>query len=233
MTAPSRAAVIAAPARVAEVTTETELDDGGELLPLHLAPEPPAVSIQLRTTLHRVGVGVGLARKPEVLEAVRAIPGLPGLVTSPSGGTFIMGGPGWLGISAVGAHHPGQALPLDWMMASLLPWFTAVLGPLGLMPRVGCIDGAWCKGFSDIAVGGRKLVGLGFRVTRGLVVMRGVMPVAAIDPDDFRVLAACHDVIGVTIRADAATSVAAETGDATWTTARMIDHAAAIVTPGG
>jgi hypothetical protein len=85
--------------RVAEVTAEGGLDDLPEL-PLHLAGKPGTVAVQLRTTVRRVAAGAGLARKADLLAAVRALPGLPGLATSPAGGTFIIGGSGCLLLGA-------------------------------------------------------------------------------------------------------------------------------------
>src|SRR5437899_3170901 len=90
----------AAPARVAEVTAEREPDDPPEI-PWELAGPAGTVRLQLRSTLRRVAVGAGLGRRAELLEAVRAIPGVDSVVVSPAGGTFIVGGPAWLGLAAV------------------------------------------------------------------------------------------------------------------------------------
>jgi hypothetical protein len=193
--------------RVAEVTAETGLDDLPEL-PLHLAGEPGAVALQLRTTVRRVAVGAGLARKPELLAAVRALPGLPGLATSPAGGTFVIGGPGWMGLCAVGVPPPERGMPLDWMNDSLGSWFRSALSGFGVDALRGRVEGGWCPGFSDVAVGGRKLIGLGYRVTRDWVVMRGMMAVTPIAEEDMDLLVACHRLIGVEVVPDANTSLA-------------------------
>jgi hypothetical protein len=209
--------------RVVEVTAERGLEDPPEI-PWHLAGPPGSVQLQLRTTLRRVAVGAGLARDSSLLEAVRALPGLPALVTSPAGGTFIVGGAGWLGLCAIGVPPEGRPLPLDWMMGELREWLAERLGSLGLGISTGRVDGAWCPGFSDIAVGGRKLAGLGFRVTRDWVVMRGVMSVEPITPADAELLTACHRLIGVAVDPGAATSLVECTGDRSWTVARAIEH---------
>jgi len=209
--------------RVVEVTAERGLDDPPEI-PWHLTGPPGAVRLQLRSTLRRVAVGAGLARDQSLLASVRAITGLPGPVTSPAGGTFIVGGPGWLGLCAIGVPPVDRPMPLDWMMGELREWFAERLGSLGLPISTGRIDGAWCPGFSDIAVGGRKLAGLGFRVTRDRVVMRGVMAVEPITPADVDLLTACHRLIGVAVDPGAATSLVECTGDASWTVARAIEH---------
>ena len=193
--------------RVAEVTAETGIDDPPEL-PLHLAGEPGTVALQLRTTVRRVAVGAGLARKPDLLAAVRALPGLPGLATSPAGGTFVIGGPGWMGLCAVGVPPPERGMPLDWMNDSLSSWFRSALAGFGVDAVSGRVDGGWCPGFSDVAAGGRKLIGLGYRVTREWVVMRGMMAVAPIAEEDMDLLVACHRLIGVEVVPAANTSLA-------------------------
>jgi hypothetical protein len=219
----------AAPVEVVEVTAERNVDDIPDI-PWHIAPEPGHVAMQLRTTVRRVMIGAGLARRPELVEAVRNLPGLPGLAVSPAGGTFIVGGEGWLGLCAIGTLPDRRHPPLDWMMDALHAWFDAALAPLGVTPTVGKIEGAWCPGFSDIAVGGRKLAGLGFRVTRGMVVMRGVLPVTPITNADLELLQATHALIDLHIDPATLTSLAESTGDPTWTTARAIEHFRAMAT---
>src|SRR5258708_20721847 len=95
--------------RVVEVTAERSADDPPEI-PWQLAPPPGQVAVQLRTTMRRVLIGAGLARKPELVEAVRNLPGLTAMPTSPGGGTFIVGGPGWLGLCAL-ATPPHRGPP--------------------------------------------------------------------------------------------------------------------------
>jgi hypothetical protein len=204
--------------RVAEVTAESDVDELPEL-PLHLAGEPGTVAVQLRTTVRRVAVGAGLARKPDLLAAVRALPGLPGLATSPAGGTFVIGGPGWMGLCAVGVPPPERGMPppergmpLDWMNDSLSDWLRTALARFGVRAATGRVEGGWCPGFSDVAVDGRKLIGLGYRVTRDWVVMRGMMAVAPIAEDDMDLLIACHRLIGVEVVPAANTSLAEAAG---------------------
>lgn len=195
-----------APVVVAELAEEQLVDDPPEI-PWHITPPTGSIAMQLRTTVRRVAIGAGLARDAALVAAVRALPDVPAVVTSPAGGTFIVGGPAWLGVCAIGSPARGQPMPLDWMLHSLHRWFDAGLQPWGVQTTVGRVEGAWCPGFSDLAVGGRKLVGLGFRVTRERVVMRGVMSVGAISRGDFDLLARCHQLIGVEIRRGAAISL--------------------------
>jgi len=208
---------------VAEVTAERTLADLPEL-PLHLAGPPGTVALQLRTTVRRVAVGAGLARDAGLLAAVRALPGLPGLVTSPAGGTFIVGGPGWLGLCAVAVPPPERGMPLDWTGDSLTRWFRTALAGFGVEAATGRVEGGWCPGFSDISVAGRKLIGLGYRVTRDWVVMRGVMPVEPIADDDLDLLAACHRLIGVEVVPEANTSLAEAAGMPELSVAQVIER---------
>jgi len=218
-----------APVRVVEVTAERSAGDPPEI-PWDLAPAPGQVAMQLRTTLPRVVIGAGLARRQELVDAVHNLPGVAAVATSPAGGTFIVGGPGWLGLCAIGTLPDARRAPLDWMMDALRAWFTAALAPLGVVVQVGRVENAWCPGFSDIAVGGRKLAGLGFRVTRGMVVMRGVMATQPVSDADLAVLQACHRLIDLHVDPTTLTSLAECTGDATWHDARAIAHLRAVAT---
>lgn len=222
VTAPQqREAAVRTTVRVAEVTSERDM--GVELpLPLHLLGPAGTVSVQLRTMLRRVAMGAGLARRSELVAAVQEVPNLPGLVTSPAGGTFVIGGAHWLGVAAIGTPPPGEALALDWMVRALHGWFDQRLRTVGVSVELGRVEGAWCPGFSDLSAGGRKLVGLGFRVTKDWVVMRGVFAVHPLDDADLELLTTLHALIGVDVVRAANTSLAEETGDDTWTAQRAI-----------
>ena len=200
-----------APVAVAEVTAE-RLTDGPPEIPWHLAPSVGAIALQLRSTVRRVAIGAGLARNEELVDAVRRLDGVPAVVTSPAGGTFIVGGDAWLGLCAIGTPPAGQPMPLDWMLHSLHRWFSAALAPFGVEPELGRVEGAWCPGFSDLAVAGSKLAGLGFRVSRERVVMRGVLAVGPMSEADLDLLVRCHRLIGVEVRAGTAISLAEASG---------------------
>ena len=43
--------------------------------------------------------------------------------------------------------------------------FRTALGGFGVHAATGRVEGGWCPGFSDVAVDGRKLIGLGYKVT--------------------------------------------------------------------
>ena len=233
-TTPSDAAgrIGTAPVTVREVTAES-LGDGPPEIPWHLTPAVPGtIALQLRSTVRRVAIGAGLARNAELVETVRGLPGVPAVVTSPAGGTFIIGGDAWLGLCAIGVPHAGQPMPLDWMLHSLQAWFTDALRGFGVVPAVERVDGGWCPGFSDVAVDHRKLAGLGFRMTREWVVMRGVMNVQPMSAADFDVLQQCHRLIDVDIRRDAAISLAEASGIESLTVDDVIARTRAVATAG-
>lgn len=208
---------------VAEITAERRRRDPPEI-PLHLAGEPGTVGLQLRTTLRRVSMSGGLARRDDLLASVRALPGLPELITSPVGGTFMIGGTGWLGLCAVGVPPRGGGMPLDWMAGALSAWFRVALGGLGVAVTTGRVEGGWCPGFSDIAAGGRKLAGLGYRVTRDWVVMRGGMPIRPISGEDMDLLIACHRLIGVEVVPEANVSLAEAAGERDLTVTDVLER---------
>ncbi len=214
--APGRAAW---PARVAVVDEIVEpAAEVEEIPPLEERLAPGEVHIQLRRTRRRVTIGAGLARRPELVAAVRALPGLPGLALSPTGGTFVIGGTGWMGLTAVGLAPDGPALPLDWMVEALRRWLAAALAvPL----TAGRVEGAWCPGFSDLGAGGRKLVGLGFRLRRRVAVARGVLAVTAVAPADLALLQACHQLIDLEVQPESCTSLAELSADAGWDADRV------------
>jgi hypothetical protein len=196
-----------APVSVAEIAAERLVDDPPEI-PWHITPAVGQIALQLRTTVRRVAIGAGLARNSDLVAAVRDIDGVPAVVTSPVGGTFIVGGDAWLGLCAIGMPRPGQPMPLDWILHSLHRWVDVSLEPFGVTTTVGRVEGAWCPGFSDVAVHGRKLAGLGFKVTREHVVMRGVMAVRPMSDADLDVLRRCHRLIDVEVRGDTVISLA-------------------------
>ncbi|HVA20606.1 MAG TPA: hypothetical protein VNN74_00700 [Candidatus Micrarchaeia archaeon] len=223
---PSRTGrTVPAAVRVVGVTAERP-DEIETVIPWELAGPPGQVAVQLRTTVPRVTVGVGLARRPGLLEAVRGIAGSPGVATSPVGGTFVVGGPGWIGLSALGVAPPAAVWPIDWMLGAVHGWLQGFLRPLGVTLRPGRVEGAWCPGFSDGGVDGRKLVGLGFRVSRGRIACRGVLAVLPLRADDLAWLRACHALIGLPVDPGRCTSLAECTGDAGWDAAAAVTRLA-------
>jgi hypothetical protein len=211
--------------RVVEVVDEAPdpVDDPAELTPAIDAATTGEVLVQLRRTTPRVTVGSGLARRPGIVDAVRALPGSPLVTTTTAGGTFVVGGPGWLAFSAVGRAPREGPLPLDWMCDALAAWFGARLGAAGL-PGVqrGAVEGAWCPGFSDLNVEGRKLVGIGFRLTRERVLARGMIAVTRLEHDQLELLRGCHALIGKEVRREACTSLEELAGGGGWDVERAV-----------
>lgn len=185
--------------RVVELTAETGSHDPPEI-PLHLMPPVGSVAIQLRSTVPRVCVGAGLARHPELLDRMGETAAMA-VAPSPAGGTVVVTGPGVLGFCAIAVPPQQAAFSLDWTLGKVARWFRAALATYEVEDvSVGKVEGAWCPGFSDIAVGGKKLVGLGFRVTKDWVVVRGVLPVIAYTEVELNALIKCHQLIGVEVR---------------------------------
>jgi hypothetical protein len=210
------------PVGVVEVVSEADdpRDDPAEVTPALDGAEVGEVRVQLRRTTERVTVGSGLSRRAGLLDAVRALPQAPLVTTTTAGGTFVVGGAAWLALSAVGRVPEGRVMPLDWMLGALRGWLSGALGLPSL--TAGVVEGAWCPGFSDLHVGGRKLVGLGFRVTRERVLARGTIAVLPVDRAQLELLQACHALIGKDVRRESCTSLAELGGGGEWDVARAV-----------
>jgi hypothetical protein len=161
-----------------------------------LTPGPG--QIWLRLLLGRPGVTLGstLARKPKVVERIREIPGIGVVRISPIAGTVGPSGEHWLGFLAVARLPEPSPRPLDTLTQSLLAFLEKRLEPYGVRLQVGRIDGAWCPGFSDIGLGGRKLAGLGLRITKGWGLVRGVVAVSPPAVEELQRLDECHRAFG-------------------------------------
>jgi hypothetical protein len=154
--------------------------------------------ISLLLLLSRPGVtlGSGLTRKPELAAEIRRIPGIGEVRTSPIAGTVGPGGEHWLGFLAVSRLPQPCPRPLDCLTESLRTFLEERLRPSAVRLSQGSVDGAWCPGFSDLSVDGRKLAGLGLRLTVGWGLIRGVVAVCPPDPEELAALDACHRVFG-------------------------------------
>jgi len=167
--------------------------DGPQLL----AAERPmeVVAVPLRTAFG-VTVGSGLWRQPGMVDAIRAIPGIGRVSLSPIGGTLGPGGQEWLHLMLVARPPDPFPRPLDSLMALTTGLLQAPLRPSGLRLVGGRIDRAWCPGFSDLAVDGRKLAGIGFKLTRELALVRVIVGLRRPPPERLAPLAASHQVAG-------------------------------------
>jgi hypothetical protein len=172
-----------------------------------LIPSEPGRALVL-PLLSRPGVTLGpsLARQPEVVAAISAIPGIGEVRLSPIGGTVGPGGPGWLSI-IFAVHLPaGVPRPLDQVQGLVSSWLRDRLGGVDL--HRGRVAGAWCPGFSDLALGGRKLVGVGFKLRRDEALARAVICVRAPTDQELEALNSCHLTFGEGVAAPSLTSLA-------------------------
>jgi len=161
-----------------------------------LAPESAEMSLQLIRTSAGVTLGSSLARRPELVDQIRQIEGIGRVRTNTIGGTVGPGGEHWLSLLAVARLPDPCPRPLDRLIAALHTFLEGRLSAFGVRLEPGRVDGAWCPGFSDLAVDGRKLVGLGMRLTGGWGIVRGVVAVSPPDPSELRRLDACHQLFG-------------------------------------
>ncbi|MGA8428152.1 MAG: hypothetical protein WB801_11310, partial [Candidatus Dormiibacterota bacterium] len=136
------------------------------------------------------------ARQPEVVERIRQIPGIGSVRISSIAGTVGPGGEHWLGLLAAARLPVPSAKPLDGLNLSLLRFLEQRLKPYGVALQLGRVKGAWCPGFSDIGLNGRKLAGLGLRLTGGWGLVRGVVAVSPPSADELHRLDQCHRTFG-------------------------------------
>ena len=154
------------------------------------------ITLQLLRTAQGVTLGSALVRKPELVAQIREIAGIGTVRTSAIGGTVGPGGEHWLSFLAVARLPDPCPRPLDCLTSGLRAFLQDRLGPFGVRLDQGRVDGAWCPGFSDLSVDGRKLVGLGLRLAAGWGLVRGVVAVSPPDQEEVRRLDACHLVFG-------------------------------------
>jgi hypothetical protein len=161
-----------------------------------LTAEPGQISLRLLRGQPGVTLGSTLSRKPGVVDRIRKIAGIGTVRLSPIAGTVGPSGEHWLGFLAVGRLPEPTAKPLDALNQSLLAFLEHRLEPYGVRLQLGKIDGAWCPGFSDIGLGGRKLAGLGLRITKGWGLVRGVVAVSPPQAEELQWLDECHRAFG-------------------------------------
>ncbi len=170
------------------------------------------ISLLILRTVLGVTLGNAITRRPELVAGIRKIPGIGVVRTSSMGGTVGPGGENWLSFLAVGRLPDPCPLPLDRLINALRVFLNERLASLGINLVQGRVDGAWCPGFSDLSVDGRKLVGLGLRLTAGWGLVRGVVAVSPPDADELAHLDACHRLFGPGIDRNRMTSLAEISG---------------------
>lgn len=173
-------------------------------------PEPRRALVLALLSRPGVTLGPSLTRRPEVVAAISAIPGVGEVRFSPIGGTVGPGGPGWVSILFAVHLPPGQPHPLDQVLNLVRSWLMDRLGGIDL--QRGRVVGAWCPGFSDLAVAGRKLVGVGFKLRRDEVMARAVICVRAPTAEELETLSSCHLAFGEGVAATSLTSLAEALG---------------------
>lgn len=199
--------------------TATDLEWGVELLPptdeadprvagealFDLLP-PGEMRARVLPLLSSPGVTLGpaLGRRKEVVRAISQVPGVGEVRLSQIGGTIGPGGPAWLSLLFAARFRPGKPRPLDLGLGLVQLWLEGALPPLAR----GRIEGAWCPGFSDLAIGGRKLVGVGFKLRRDVLLARAVVAVRPLSPPELAVLDACHRTFGKQVQGAVLTSMA-------------------------
>ncbi|MGC8474209.1 MAG: hypothetical protein ACP5PW_07380, partial [Candidatus Dormibacteria bacterium] len=142
--------------------------------------------------------------------AISAVPGVGEVRLSPIGGTVGPGGPGWLSLMFAVHLPPGLPRPLDQVLDLVRSWLRDRLGVIDL--QRGRVPGAWCPGFSDLSLAGRKLVGVGFKLRRDEALARAVICVRAPTAEELEALNSCHLAFGDGVTASSLTSLAEAVG---------------------
>ncbi|MGA7172677.1 MAG: hypothetical protein WCB86_01050 [Candidatus Dormiibacterota bacterium] len=166
------------------------------------------ITLQFLRTSRGVTLGSTLTRRPELVAQIRGIEGIGAVRTSPIGGTVGPGGEHWLSFLAVARLPDPCPRPLDRLTSALRTFIQDQLSSSRVRLQQGRVEGAWCPGFSDMAVDGRKLAGLGLRLTAGWGLVRGVIAVSPPDREELQCLDACHLVFGPGVDPSHLTSLA-------------------------
>ncbi len=169
-------------------------------------PEPGVLWLWPLASAGGVSVGPTLGRRPELLEALRALPGLGAIHVSPVGGTIGPAGRAWLNLLGMARLPADCPFPLDRLTATAHQLLQRRLA--GREVVRGRVDGSWCPGFSDLSVEGRKLVGIGFKLTARWAALRLVVAVRPPSASEFSALHQAHQLIGTSLRRSALTSLA-------------------------
>lgn len=149
--------------------TSAAADIEAELALLEAALAEPAQPILRLWRTHRCLVVTPLlAHKPHFQAAAdaSAARGWP-VVVRRTGGGPVPQGPETLSISLTAAHPRETAPGIDAVFQSFAARLCDALRACGLAPEVGEIAGSCCPGRYDIAIGGRKIIGIAQRRRQG------------------------------------------------------------------
>src|SRR5581483_5864860 len=145
--------------------TGAEADVAAEMALLDASLAGPARPILRLWRTHRCLVVTPLlAHKPDFQAAAdaSAARGWP-VVVRRTGGGPVPQGPQTLSISLASAH-PREAAPgIDAVFQSFAHRLCDALRACGLAPMIGEVEGSCCPGRYDIAIGGRKIIGIAQR----------------------------------------------------------------------
>jgi lipoate-protein ligase A len=89
------------------------------------------------------------------------------VVVRRTGGGPVPQGPQTLNISLATAHPRADAPGIDRAFTRFADWLCDALRACGIAPEVGEIAGSCCPGRYDIAIGGRKIIGIAQRRRQG------------------------------------------------------------------
>jgi len=165
------------------------------------------VAIPLRSS-RGVTLGSGIWRKPGLEDAIRGIPGVGEVRLSPLGGTVGPGGPCWLGLLLVTRLSSLSPRPLDLLLRIVQEMLRTEVSRFGATVEKGRVEGAWCPGFSDLSVAGRKLAGVGFKLTREIALVRLIIGVRPPGEAELSALDRCHRTFGLEVRPERLTWLA-------------------------
>jgi lipoate-protein ligase A len=144
-------------------------DIDAEMALLDAALADPARPILRLWRTHRCLVVTPLLERRQHFQAAAeasAARGWP-VVVRRTGGGPVPQGPETLSISLATAHPRTGAPDIDAAFRSFAGWLCDALRACGLSPEIGEIAGSCCPGRYDIAVGGRKIIGIAQRRRMG------------------------------------------------------------------
>ena len=121
-----------------------------------------AQSAQAAAHLWQAAPGLVVPRRYTLLPgwtAALAAAGSGAVQVRASGGGLVPQGPGVWNLSLIWQSDSAALHASDAVYRALCGELAAALAQLGLLATPGCVDGSFCDGRYNLAVGGRKLVG--------------------------------------------------------------------------
>lgn len=159
-------------------------------------------TLRLRRATACVAIGPSVARRQDVVEAIHKATSLP-IIAMDAGGTISYLDPSWLRMELEMDTPSGS--PIDDVLSVLMNLANKVVAPTHF--TTGTIEHSWCPGFSDLGVGGKKLIGSGIHLRGTHVILRASFPVTPLTPSTFTLLDTLHRALGRDVRPDCVTSL--------------------------